>query len=304
VYKVTQNLAVVTSLDFFTPICDNPYHFGAIAAANALSDLYAMGAAPKFALNIVAFPSSRLPIQVLEQILLGASDKAREAGISIVGGHSIDDNEPKFGMAVTGFIHPDQILTNKTARPGDVLILTKPIGTGILSTAVKRHLLSEKDEEFLVATMSLLNKSAAEAMTAQEMRGAVSACTDVTGFGLLGHLKEMAEASRVDVEIFFNDVPIFPGTLEFVSSGVVPGGTKNNLAFVSDCGQVIWSQDISPIAKLILCDAQTNGGLLISVSQNKKDDLMRLLKKEGVNGSNIGHFTVPGVGRTTVKLHR
>ena len=220
VYRLRPDLALVTTVDFFTPIADDPFDFGAISAANSLSDVYAMGAKPLFALSVVGFPSRRLPLWVLERILEGASEVAREAGIFILGGHTVDDTEPKFGLAVTGVVHPDRVVSNATARAGDVLVLTKPIGTGILATAVKRGLADEDVARRLVAVMRQLNKAAAEAM---EEVGA-HACTDVTGFGLLGHLREMAAASRLDAEIEAGAVPVLAPAREMAAADVVPGG--------------------------------------------------------------------------------
>ncbi|MFQ5677579.1 MAG: selenide, water dikinase SelD, partial [bacterium] len=230
VYKINDKTAIVQTVDFFTPIVDNPYHFGAIAATNAFSDIYAMGGKPLFALNIVGFPSNRLPMDVLKNILQGAQDKAQEAGVSIIGGHTVDDTEPKFGLAVTGLINPAKILTNANAKPADVLILTKPIGLGIITTAIKRGMADEETINLAIEIMSALNRAAAEALA----EFPVNACTDVTGFGLLGHLSEMTVASAVDAEIYSEKVPILEQAREFAVANVVPGGTQNNLKFVSD----------------------------------------------------------------------
>ncbi|HFE53924.1 MAG TPA: selenide, water dikinase SelD, partial [Bacteroidetes bacterium] len=215
VYKLDERTALVQTVDFFTPVVDDPYQFGAIAAANSLSDVYAMGGRPLFALNVVGFPSNRLPTSVLERILEGARDKTAEAGISIVGGHTVDDTEPKFGLAVTGVVDPNRILTNSGAQVGDGLVLTKAIGTGVLATALKRGLLDRDVEERLITTMASLNRVAAE--TAQGYN--IHACTDVTGFGLLGHLYEMARASGVNVEVEANAVPLLPGAAELAAAG-------------------------------------------------------------------------------------
>ncbi|HQB48697.1 MAG TPA: selenide, water dikinase SelD, partial [Bacteroidales bacterium] len=236
-------------------------YFGAIAAANSLSDIYAMGAKPLFALNIVGFPDNRLPIYVLKEILKGASDKAAEAGISILGGHTVEDIEPKFGMAITGMVHPDKVLTNATAKPGDVLILTKPIGTGIISTAVKRGIVKKNISLIARNVMLELNADAANLMSLFP----VNACTDITGFGLLGHLKEMMEASGVGSIIYSSKVPIIEGVYELATAGAIPGGTRNNLDYVS--ANVKWDENIPEITKLILCDAQTSGGLLIAIPE-------------------------------------
>lgn len=294
VYKISDELAIVQTVDFFTPIVDDPYAFGAIAAANALSDIYAMGAKPLFALNIVGFPSNRLPMQVLKDILKGASDKAAEAGIPILGGHTVEDTEPKFGMVVTGQVHPDKVLTNSGAKPGDVLILTKPIGTGIISTAVKRGLADEETARAASEVMATLNAAAAKAME----KFPVNACTDVTGFGLLGHLKEMTQGSGANANIFSEKVPLISGTMQLAMSGAIPGGTKNNLEFVSEV--VDWSDTIPEVMKLILCDAQTSGGLLISIPEKHTEAFLKSLSENQVTGTVIGKITEPGEGRIIV----
>ncbi|MBW6499649.1 MAG: selenide, water dikinase SelD [Bacteroidales bacterium] len=294
VYKISNEVAIVQTVDFFTPIVDDPYAFGAIAAANALSDIYAMGAKPLFALNIVGFPSNRLPMQVLKDILKGASDKAAEAGIPILGGHTVEDTEPKFGMVVTGQVHPEKVLTNSGALPGDVLILTKPIGTGIISTAVKRGLADEETAMAARKVMATLNAAAAKAME----NFPVNACTDVTGFGLLGHLKELTEGSRVGANIFAEKVPLISGTMQLAMAGAIPGGTKNNLEFVSKL--VDWSETIPEIMKLILCDAQTSGGLLISLPENLAEIFLKNLEQNQVTGTVIGKITKKGEGRIIV----
>ncbi|MCL5960853.1 MAG: selenide, water dikinase SelD, partial [Chloroflexi bacterium] len=212
VYRVSDELAIVQTIDFITPVVDDPYNFGAIVAANALSDIYAMGAKPLFALNIVGFPAKTLPMSILGEILRGSADKAAEAGASIVGGHSIDDNEPKYGLAVTGIVHPDQVVTNAGAKPGDVLVLTKPLGTGIITTGIDRLLVGERTVERVTAVMSELNRRAAEAM----VQVAVNGCTDVTGFGLLGHLHEMAKARGVAAEVTLETIPVLPETWELL----------------------------------------------------------------------------------------
>lgn len=284
VYRINEKQAIVQTLDFFTPVVDDPYEFGAIAAANALSDIYAMGAVPLFALNIVAFPSNRLPMEVLKQILKGASDKAAEAGIQIIGGHTVDDPEPKFGLAVTGIIHPDKILRNDGARPGDVLILTKPIGTGILATAMKRGVLDDKQGRNAIEQMMMLNKKAAEIMKDYP----VSSCTDITGFGLMGHLHEMTSASGVDAEIFSSDVPLLPGAEEMAAAGIIPGGTVNNLEFAEKF--VIWDEKVTYLREVLLCDAQTSGGLLIALPEKYAQDFLHRLAENGITGAIIGRI--------------
>ncbi len=295
VYKLSNELAIVQTVDFFTPIADDPYDFGAISAANSLSDIYAMGAKPLFALNIVGFPTNRLPLKVLERILQGALDKATEAGVSVIGGHTVEDTEPKYGMAVTGVVHPDKVVTNAGAQPGDQLVLTKPIGTGIIVTAVKRGLVEEDTVLEVNNLMATLNRASAEAM----VEVGVSACTDVTGFGFLGHLREMSAGASLDVEIHSDKVPILEAAANLINAGVVPGGTRNNLAYVEP--HVVWGEDISEVQKLLLADAQTSGGLLIAVPAEKLDKLLKILASRGVElAVHVGKFTEPGEGRITV----
>jgi cysteine desulfurase NifS/selenium donor protein len=295
VFRLDDSSAIVQTVDFFTPIVDEPYRFGAISAANSLSDIYAMGGKPLFALNVVGFPSNRLPISVLEQILEGARSKADEAGISIIGGHTVDDTEPKFGLAVTGLVDPRKVVTNSGARPGDVLVLTKPIGTGVLSTALKRGLLDADMEESLVATMSALNKAASEAM--QEV--GANSCTDVTGFGLLGHLLEMMTGSRTTAVVSAAKVPLLGGVAEFAASDIIPGGTRDNFTFTEP--HVSYDANISSAARLILCDAQTSGGLLIAVPRSKARNLSERLRSEGCEcAAVIGEVVEPQEKRILV----
>jgi len=281
VYKLNKETALVKTVDFFTPVVDDPFQFGQIAAANALSDIYAMGATPLFALNIVGFPSNRLPLSVLRKILEGANKKAAEAGISIIGGHTIDDSEPIYGMAVTGKVHPEKILTNSAAQPGDFIILTKSIGTGILSTALKRGLLENDTRKKLISLMADLNKTASEIM----QNYPVNACTDVSGFGLLGHLLEMARAGKVEVNLFSDKVPVIEYVKKFVTANIFPGGTLNNLDYVSEF--VEWPDNFSENNKLILADAQTSGGLLISVPRTYTKKLVNELKTKGVHDASV-----------------
>ncbi len=295
VYKINEETAIVQTLDFFTPIVDDPYDFGAIAAANALSDIYAMGAKPLFALNIVGFPEDTLPMQVLEQILKGAQDKATEAGIAILGGHTIEDPEPKYGMVVTGSLHPDKILKNEGAEPGDVLILTKPLGTGILSTAIKRGMVDEELRKEVTRLMAMLNKIPAEIM----MHYDVHACTDVTGFGLLGHLKEMSAASKCDVQIDFEKVPFLREVKNLATAGVIPGGTYNNLEFVKE---FVDFGNHPRTNQLLLCDAQTSGGLLIALPEKEAGDYLKKLNKAGISEAVfIGRFTNGTSGKISIK---
>jgi len=276
VYKLDENTAIVQTVDFFTPIVDDPFDFGAIAASNSLSDIYAMGGKPLFALNVVGFPSNRLPMSVLEEILKGAQHIADKAGIHIIGGHTVDDTEPKFGWTVTGVIHPDKVVTNSSAKAGDVLILTKPIGTGILSTALKQNLLDEESISELKNTMIELNRNAAEAM----MEIGVNSCTDITGFGLLGHLLEMMNGSNTAAVIEMSKIPFLNNVIELASSGVIPGGTKDN--YEHTLKNVNYSNDISELRRLIINDAQTSGGLLISIPEAKQNQLMNALRLKGV----------------------
>lgn len=295
VYRLTPYLAIVSTVDFFTPIADDPFDFGAISAANSLSDVYAMGGKPLFALSVVGFPARRLPLSVLERILAGAAEVAAEAGIPILGGHTVDDTEPKFGLAVTGVVHPDRILTNAAARAGDALVLTKPLGTGILATAVKRGLAGEDVARRIVAVMRRLNRAAAEST----YEVGVSAATDVTGFGLLGHLREMAAASGLDAEVEAASVPVIDPAREMAASDAVPGGTLENLAHVSP--HVDFAPGLSRVEKLLLADAQTSGGLLIAVPEERSDALLASLREKGVHDARrIGRFTGPGTGRIRV----
>ncbi len=296
VYRINDTTALVQTVDFFTPIVDNPYDFGAIAAANALSDIYAMGAKPIFALNIVGFPSTRLPMEVLKEILQGASDKATEAGIPVLGGHTIDDPEPKFGMVVSGVVHPGRIWANSGARPGDAIILTKPIGTGILATAIKRGLADEQTTMEVIRSMSELNKKAAEILG----KYPIHACTDVTGFGLTGHLSEVSLASRVDVELFAGRVPLFSQTMSMAAAGVIPGGSKNNLDHFSK--HITWDPGLSALQRIILCDAQTSGGLLFTVPENEKDAILGELHEAGIpSAAHVGNCLGNGEGMIFVR---
>jgi len=296
VYLLDERTALIQTVDFFTPVVDDPYDFGAIAAANSLSDIYAMGGRPLFALNIVGFPSNRLPLWVLERILAGALDKVNEAGIHILGGHSVEDTEPKYGLAVTGVCDPRRILRNVGARPGDALVLTKPIGLGILTTAIKRGLAEEPAIRRAVDLMGALNREAAE--VASEFP--VSACTDVTGFGLLGHLWEMSSASGLDAVIHQDRVPVLEGARELAAAGAVPGGTLSNESFVSEA--VRWLGPISRPDQLLLADPQTSGGLLMAVGGGREGDLVGALHDRGVTeAAVIGMFTERGAGKITVR---
>ena len=276
VYRISDDKALVFTTDFFTPIVDDPYDFGRIAAANALSDVYAVGGAPFAALNIVCFPKDDLPAEILSEILRGGREKAEEAGVVILGGHTIDDPEPKYGLSVTGSIHPDRVVTNAGARPGDRLVLTKPLGTGIISTAIKRGSAQSDHVESAVDQMAALNRAAAEAM----VDVGVNACTDVTGFGLLGHLLNIADASGVTIEIDYKSIPFLPGVRGYIDQGFVPGGTERNLEALR--GSIEWPGNFADADKLALADAQTSGGLVIVVSEDRVSDLQSALKARNV----------------------
>ncbi len=275
VYKLNDEIALVQTVDFFTPIVDDPYVFGQVAAANALSDIYAMGADPLTCMNMVGFPVGKINPGVLNDMLRGGFDKIRESGASLVGGHSLDDQEPKYGLAATGILHPDHIWTNAGARPGQKLILTKPLGTGIISTAVKAEKASPEHESHVIEAMTMLNKSAKQALESIS----VSACTDVTGFGLLGHALEMAKASGVNLEIWKDQVPILPGTREYAEAGLVPGGSRKNLSFVTESCE--FGQGVDETDKLILADAITSGGLLVCVPEDEVETAKKMLQNSG-----------------------
>jgi len=276
VYRLDEETALVQSVDVFTPVVDDPYDFGQVAAANALSDIYAMGARPLTALSVIGFPVGKLPLSVMARILRGGEDKAREAGIDVAGGHSLDDAEPKYGLCVTGVVHPSRVVTNAGARPGDRLVLTKPLGIGILTHAVKQGLLGPDELKRVTAVMATLNRAASEAM----VRVGVSACTDVTGFGLLGHLGEMLQASGMAARLRVSRVPVLPGARERLLAGVCPGGTRKNLAYVSP--DLAGHDRVPEADQLLLADAQTSGGLLIAVPVERADELVRALEENGV----------------------
>ena len=291
VYRLNDDVALVQTVDFFPPIVDDPYVFGEVAAANALSDVYAMGGAPLLALNIVGFPAA-LPKDILVQILKGGAAKTREAGVLIVGGHTVDDAEPKYGLAVTGTVRPGAQVTNAGARPGDALVLTKPIGSGIITTAGKQQAVDAPLLDQAVAMMSTLNDAASRAM----VRVGVNACVDVTGFGLVGHLREVVEASGVGARLAVGRIPVLDGVRRLLDRGIAPGGTRRNLE--STLGAVAWSPSLTEEERLLVCDAQTSGGLLISVPEERTDELLRELKAGGVEtravvGSVVGRAAMP-----------
>lgn len=285
VFQLTDSIALIQTLDYFTPIVDDPYMFGQIAAANALSDVYAMGGQPKTVMNIVGYPIKKLGPDMLSEILRGAADKVKESGALTVGGHSIDDQEPKFGLSVTGIVHPNKVWKNVGAKPGDALVLTKPIGVGILTTGIKRNVVTKEQEQSVTETMATLNKTAAEVL----MNFHPHAVTDVTGFGLLGHGSEMARGSGVSFEISFSQVPILEGAIELAKDGVVPGGSKSNHKWLQD--DVVY-EEIHPDEQLVLCDAITSGGLLVSLNEKDARTYIENLHTNGLaQASIIGHVT-------------
>jgi selenide,water dikinase len=296
VYKLSDDLALIQTIDFFTPIVDDPYNFGQIAAANALSDVYAMGGKPLTAMNVVCFPIHTMDITILQEILKGGLDKMREAKVILVGGHSIEDVELKYGLAVTGTIHPEHIITNGGAKPGDRLILTKPLGTGIINTAIKAKMASEKSISKVIQSMTALNDNASEIMQTV----GVNSCTDITGFGFLGHACEMAKASDMGMVIHASLIPFFSEAVEYAKTGLVPGGTHRNRKFRAH--QIEMDTSLSPEMIDILFDPQTSGGLLISVAQEKADELLNRLKKAGIEEAVIiGEVTSKPKGKIMVK---
>jgi len=282
------------TVDFFPPIVDDPFQFGEIAAANSLSDVYAMGGTPLLAMNIVGFPIT-LDKDILGEVLKGGYSKAAEAECLIIGGHTVDDPEPKYGLSVVGTVEPGKQVTNAAAQPGDVLVLTKPLGTGIITTAGKQGVCTPQVLQGAVATMSTLNRDGANAM----VKVGVHSATDVTGFGLMGHLQSMVRGSRVGAEIQLGNVPVLPGVWDLLKQGVAPGGTHRNLQSVAGSAQ--WHPDLSEQEQLLLCDAQTSGGLLIAVSGEKQDELLTELKSIGVAGAVVvGRISEGPVGQIQV----
>ena len=269
IFRLSSGKLILQTVDFFTPVVDNPYQFGQIAAANSLSDIYAMGGKPSFALNVVGFPINDLPRSVLTEILQGGADKAEEAGIPIVGGHSIDDKEPKFGLVVTGEIEEKDIWRNSGALVGDVLLLTKPLGTGIITTAIKRGLADKMVINDAVESMAMLNKDAAQLLR----RLNVNSVTDVTGYGLLGHLSEICSSSQVSAILDFQNLEFLNGTEELAKSGIIPGGTRRNLKFTQD--KVKFDSRLSETQRLLLSDAQTSGGLLVSLPKSDAENFQK-----------------------------
>jgi len=294
VYKLTEELAIINTLDFFPPIIDDPYTFGQIAAVNALSDVYAMGGVPRLAMNIVAFPAG-LDLSILEEIINGSMNKLSEADVLLVGGHSIEDKEIKYGLSVTGLVHPKKVITNAGARLGDKLVLTKPIGVGVITTALKRRKIEPDEVKDAIDSMKALNDKASSAM--QEV--GVNACTDITGFGLLGHAMEMAEASNLSMAFKVKDIPFFPTALELVKkSANHPKTIKSNKEYLAN--KIKIADDIKPEYENLLHDPQTSGGLLMSVSPEKLQNLLERLSSADVQASVVGEVATKGVPIITV----
>ena len=295
VYKLSDGLAIIETVDFFTPIVDDPYSFGQIAAANALSDVYAMGGRPLVALNIVCFPTRTMDISILREILAGGLETMREAEVILVGGHSVEDQELKYGLSVTGVIDPTRVVRNTGARVGDRLILTKPLGVGLISTALKGGLVDDEVVSKATRCMAALNKKASELMMAVD----VHACTDVTGFGLLGHACEMIEGTDTGVVIYRDRVPFFPEARELAEMGLVPGGTYRNREFRSDMVDI--GRDVPDWLVDILFDPQTSGGLLISVPESQAESLLNTMHAEGLEEAAIvGEVVASPAGRVVV----
>ncbi len=291
VYRISDDLALIQTVDFFTPIVNDPFDFGRIAAANALSDVYAMGGRPITAMNIACFPIKQMDKNILRAILAGGIQKIHEAGVALAGGHSVDDMELKYGLSVTGFAHPKKIWLNSGARPGDSLILTKPLGTGILATAIKGGVATQEAAKLGTEIMAELNRSAAEVL----MRHTVHGCTDITGFGLLGHGLEMALGSKVTLKLDVRSIPVLPGIPALVSLGMVPGGTYANRNFCAD--KVRKSDSVDPVMLDILADAQTSGGLFASVPSDSAELVVRELRDSGVKyAAVVGSVEGPSEG--------
>jgi len=277
---------ILQTVDFFTPIVDDPYMYGQIAAANSISDIYAMGGTPLFALNILGFPINDLPIEILSKILQGGADKAKEAGVSIIGGHSIDDKEPKYGLVVTGEVSQDQLVKNSGAEPGDAILLTKPLGTGIITTGIKKEQASAESISAAVDSMALLNKLAGSMLNEHS----VHAATDVTGFGLLGHAAELCRNSNVAMQINYSDLKFLPGTKQLAQQDNIPGGTKRNLSYASQFTH--FAESITELHQLMIADSQTSGGLLIALPQERADKfLINYNDKASISAFQIGKVT-------------
>ena len=310
VYRLDENTALVQTVDYITPIVDDPYDYGAIAAANALSDIYAMGARPIIALNLVGYPVKTLPMSTLGEILRGGADKVVEAGASLLGGHSIEDHEPKYGLTVSGLVPPDRVITKRGAQPGDLLVLTKPLGIGVITTGIDRQLVDDETAQEATDWMLKLNQEASEAMQiispltgfgtgpSSGLSTGVHAATDVTGFGLLGHLHEMLSSSSIGASIELSKVPILSAAWELAAQDCFPEGSHNNHRYLVDF--VDYNASISREGALLLCDAQTSGGLLMAVSPDKADDLLTALEGTLTPGTLIGEFVSENPGRIQV----
>ena len=281
VYRVNDDLALVLTTDFFPPVCSDPYEFGQIAAANSISDVYAMGGDPVLALNIMMFPAAKLPMEAYAEILKGGFDKAAEAGVRIIGGHTIDDFPPKYGLAVVGYIHPEKIITNAGVRPGDLLILTKPVGTGVILAGHRLGMVSEDGLSEAKRLMKLLNKSGAEVMKRYKIRGA----TDITGFGLAGHALKMARSSKVSIKINMKDVPLIGDSYRLIDEGCIPGASFRNLEYAEK--DIDFANDLDYNLKMIAFDAQTSGGLLFSAPSEKVENILDDLKKSELTESRV-----------------
>ena len=296
VYRLSDDLAVIQTVDFITPIVDDPYTFGQIAAANSLSDVYAMGGRPVTAMNVVCFPVDKQDISVLGDVLRGGLDKVREAGAALVGGHSVSDDELKFGLSVTGIVHPTKIVTKIGARPGDMLVLTKPIGTGIVTTALKGGVYDDDGLSAIISSMTCLNKLACELM----VEASAHACTDITGFGLLGHASGMIADSRLGMEINLPSIPVFPQAREYAAMGLVPGGTRRNRDFY--LGSVESAAEMDDIMLDILFDPQTSGGLLIAVPGDKAEELVKKMHNSNISDAAIiGRITDEPKGKIVLR---
>ncbi len=296
VYRINDDTAMIQTADFFPPVVDDPRSFGRIAAANALSDVYAMGGTPRLAINLLCFPTC-LNLEIVREILAGGADKVVEAGAVIAGGHSIEDTEPKYGLCVTGFARPEEILTNSGAKPGDLLVLTKPVGTGVLSTAAKAELLTDGQMKEMIGLMSTLNKGAQEVMLPLKP----SACTDITGFGLLGHVNELAEGSGVTVQLWADTVPFASGALELAQDGIIPAGAYRNRNYLE--GKVKVEEAVALEVSDLLFDPQTAGGLLISIPEERGVELVRRLNDRGIPGAVIGQVQSKGEHTVHVLPH-
>ena len=284
VYKVRDDLAVVQTVDFFPPIVDDPYTFGQIAAANSLSDIYAMGGDPTLSMNLICFPTC-LPMDVMAKIMQGGASKVKEGGAIIAGGHNSEDSEPKYGLCVTGFIHPDKVMQNSNCKEGDLLVLTKPLGIGVLTTANKAQLLDQKTYDEMVEAMATLNKYAKDVM----MEVGANACTDVTGFGMIGHASEMAKGSNLTIELYSREMPIIEAAIDFAKMGIIPSGAYHNMAFVQD--DVRFAEDVPQYMQDLLVDPITSGGLLISLPEEKAHELVKKLEGVTICNKIVGRVT-------------